>query len=61
MSTEDTIKAVKRDGHLYREFPDGRLEPMTVPASQPRSESDIEAGALADSDNPPARAMPKAG
>ena len=53
MSTDDTVKAVKRDGQLYREFPDGRMELMAVAASEPRSEADIEAGALADPDNPP--------
>ena len=53
MSTDDTIKAVKRGGQLYRELPDGRLELMTVSASQPRNEAEIEAGALTDADNPP--------
>ena len=59
MSTNNTtIKTVKRDGRLYRELADGRLEPVLVPASQPKSEADVQAGALADPDNPPSQTMP---
>ncbi len=59
MSKRTTIvKAVKRDGKLYRELPDGREELMEIPLSRAMTEDEIAAAALRDSDNPPKSRLP---
>src|SRR6266576_2398213 len=59
MSKRTTIvKAVKRDGKLYRELPDGREELMEIPLSRAMTEDEIAAAALRDSDNPPKSWLP---
>lgn len=60
MSEKTTIvKAVKRDGKLYRELPDGREELMPIPRSnRTMTEEEIHAAALRDHDNPPRSEIP---
>ena len=59
MSKRTTIvKAVKRDGKLYRELPDGSEVEMPVPPSRPMTEEQICAAALRDPDNPPMSSLP---
>ena len=55
MSKGNTIvKAVKRDGRLYRELPDGRKELMPIPPrTRKKTQTEILAAASADPDNPP--------
>ena len=54
MSKKDTIvRAVKRDGKLYREMPDGSDVEMPIPPPRPMSEEEVHAAALRDPDNPP--------
>ena len=54
MSKKDTIvRAVKRNGKLYREMPDGSEVEMPIPPSRPMTEREIDAAALRDPDNPP--------
>ena len=59
MSKKDTIvRAVKRDGKLYRELPDGREELMEIPPSRAMTEEEVVAAALRDPDNPPMSSLP---
>src|SRR5436190_15467796 len=54
MSKKDTIvRAVKRNGKLYREMPDGTEVEMPIPPSQQMTEEEVHAAALRDPDNPP--------
>ena len=54
MSRKDTIvRAVKRNGKLYREMPDGSEVEMPIPPSRPMTEEEVHAAALRDPDNPP--------
>jgi putative transcriptional regulator len=54
MSKKDTIvRAVKRNGKLYREMPDGTEVEMLIPSCQPMTEEEVHAAALRDPDNPP--------
>ena len=54
MSRKDTIvRAVKRNGNLYREMPDGSEVEMPIPPSRPMTEEKIHAAAMRDPDNPP--------
>ena len=54
MSRKDTlVRAVKRNGKLYREMPDGSEVEMPIPPSRPMTEEEIDAAALRDPDNPP--------
>ena len=52
-ATDTTIHVVKRDGKLYRQWPDGTETPMVVPPARDMSEAEIVAAAQADADNPP--------
>ena len=59
MSKRTTIvKAVKREGKVYREFPDGREELMEFPPSRAMTKDEIAAAALRDPDNPPKSSLP---
>jgi putative transcriptional regulator len=56
MNKKNTIvKAVKRDGKLYRELPGGHEGLLPIPPRTTRkTETERTAAALADPDNPPA-------
>ena len=60
MSEKDIlIRAVKRNGKLYREMPDG--SEVEMPAPPPRrhmTDEEIHAAALKDPDNPPLSSYP---
>src|SRR5205085_785937 len=52
------VRAVLRRGKLYRELSDGREELMDIPPTRPMSDSEIEAAASSDPDNPPHSSYP---
>src|SRR5215217_6341583 len=52
------VRAVKRDGKLYREMPDGTEVEMPIPSSEPMTEQQVHAAALLDPDNPPRSSYP---
>ena len=59
MSKKDTIvRAVKRNGKLYREMPDGTEVEMPFPPSRHMTEEEVHAAAMRDPDNPPMSSLP---
>lgn len=53
MSKTDTFMKMDDEGRLHRKQPDGTLERIEVPPVAPMSAAEIEAAAMADTDNPP--------
>ena len=59
MSKKDTlIRAVKRNGKLYREMPDGSEVEMPIPKGRRLTEKERHTAALRDPDNPPMSVTP---
>ena len=53
MSKTDTFMKMDDEGRLHHKQPDGTLERIEVPPVAPMSAAEIEAAAMADTDNPP--------
>lgn len=51
--TTTTVRAVKRNGKLYREMPDGSEVEMKIRTPRVMTEEAVRAAAEADPDNPP--------